>query len=93
MAAKQLSARIRYPGPSKIRSRSLKRPSTPCERWPKIQEATAAHLRTRDQEAIPDAVVGRLLDGENPVRVWREYRGLSLRSLAERAGISASAFE
>jgi ribosome-binding protein aMBF1 (putative translation factor) len=55
------------------------------------QEATAAHLRTRDQEAIPDAVVGRLLDGENPVRVWREYRGLSLRSLAERAGISASA--
>jgi ribosome-binding protein aMBF1 (putative translation factor) len=55
------------------------------------QEATAAYLRVRDQEAIPDAVVGRLLDGENPVRVWREYRGLSLRSLAEQAGISPSA--
>ena len=55
------------------------------------QEATAAHLRTRDQEAIPDAVVGRLLDGENPVRVWREYRGVSLRSLADQAGISPSA--
>jgi DNA-binding Xre family transcriptional regulator len=25
-----------------------------------------------------------------PIRVWREYRGLSLRALAEKAGISAA---
>ena len=44
----------------------------------------------RDQESIPDAVVGRLLDGENPVRVWREHRGLSLRALAEQADTTPS---
>jgi transcriptional regulator with XRE-family HTH domain len=32
----------------------------------------------------------RLVNGENPVRVWREYRGLSVDELAERAGIPPS---
>ncbi|HEY2539266.1 MAG TPA: helix-turn-helix transcriptional regulator [Stellaceae bacterium] len=36
---------------------------------------------------MPHQVVTRLLAGENPVRVWREHRGHSLRQLAERAGI------
>src|SRR5690348_10903615 len=51
--------------------------------------ATAAYHRTRDQEAVPAAVVGRLIAGENPVRVWREHRGMTLRALAEASGISA----
>lgn len=55
------------------------------------REATAAFARTRDQEAVPDSVVARLLDGENPVRVWRQHRGLSLRSLAGQVGTSPSA--
>ena len=29
-----------------------------------------------------------ILDGENPIRVWREYRELTQRQLAEAAGIS-----
>lgn len=33
----------------------------------------------------------RLLDGENPVRVWRQHRGHSPRALAEQVGTSASA--
>jgi hypothetical protein len=41
-------------------------------------EAAAAFAATRDQESVPDAIVGRLIDGENPIRVWREHRGLSL---------------
>lgn len=41
-------------------------------------------------ERIPAAVVDRLAEGEAPVRVRREYRGLSLRGLAEKAGISAA---
>ncbi len=53
-------------------------------------EATLAYHRTRNVEVVPDAVVERLLAGENPVRVWREHRGLSLRTLAKRAGISPS---
>jgi DNA-binding XRE family transcriptional regulator len=41
-------------------------------------------------ERIPAAIVDRLADGEAPVRVWREHHGLSLRGLAEKAGISAA---
>ena len=54
------------------------------------REATAAFAATRGQETVPDAIVGRLIGGENPIRVWREHRGLSLRSLAERVGTSPS---
>jgi transcriptional regulator with XRE-family HTH domain len=32
----------------------------------------------------------RLLDWENPVRVWRDKRGLSQRALAAKAGVSPS---
>lgn len=42
------------------------------------------------EERIPSAIVERLLAGENPMRVWRDHRGLSVRELAERAGLSAS---
>jgi len=49
--------------------------------------ATAAYHRTRDQKSVPIGVVDRLIARENPVRVWREHRGHSLRQLAERAGI------
>lgn len=53
-------------------------------------EASAAYYRTRGQETVPHELVGRLLAGEHPVKVWREHRGHSLRGLAERAGIAAS---
>jgi hypothetical protein len=55
------------------------------------REATVAFARTRGQESVPDSVVARLLDGENPVRVWRQHRGLSLRCLAGQVGTSRSA--
>jgi DNA-binding XRE family transcriptional regulator len=41
-----------------------------------------------DEELIPSEVTYALLDGENPMRVWREYRGLTQRQVAEQAGIS-----
>jgi transcriptional regulator with XRE-family HTH domain len=28
------------------------------------------------------------MEGESPVRVWREFRGLSLRALAAKSGVS-----
>ena len=49
--------------------------------------ATVAYHRTRDQERVPIGVVDRLIAGENPVRVWREHRGHSLRQLAEQARV------
>ncbi len=39
-------------------------------------------------ELIPSEIVYALLDGENPIRVWREYRGLTQQQLATQAGIS-----
>lgn len=50
--------------------------------------ATAAYYRTRDQERVPIELVDRLLAGDNPVKVWREYRGLSQRALAAQGGLN-----
>ena len=41
-----------------------------------------------EEELIPSEIVDRLLAGENRVRVWREHRGLSIKALAEQAGIA-----
>lgn len=38
---------------------------------------------------VPATVAHRIADGENPVRVWREYRGLKAIELARAAGMSA----
>lgn len=40
------------------------------------------------EELVPSKVVYALLEGENPIRVWREYRALTQQQLAEKAGIS-----
>jgi DNA-binding XRE family transcriptional regulator len=40
------------------------------------------------EELVPARVTYAILDGDNPVRVWREHRGLTQRQLAEAAGIS-----
>ena len=40
------------------------------------------------EELIPSSVVYAILDGENPIKVWREYRGLTQQQLAETADLS-----
>lgn len=65
--------------------------------YQQMQEAMEAleDIRAFDQarsaplEFVPAAVADRLIDGDTPLRVWREYRGLSQDQLAEAAGISA----
>lgn len=47
-------------------------------------------LAAGEDEMIPAEFADRILDGENPVRVWREYRGLSVKNLAEKADISGA---
>ena len=37
---------------------------------------------------VPDEIVRRELAGESPIKLWREYRGLTQQELANRAGIS-----
>ena len=41
-------------------------------------------------ELIPAEFVDRLVDGENPIRVWRDYRGIKAVELAKTVGISQS---
>ena len=41
-----------------------------------------------DEEGFPADIAKRLVKGENPVRVLREYRGLTQDVLAGKAGIS-----
>ena len=41
-----------------------------------------------DEELIPAEVVNAILDGKNPVKVWREYRGLTQQQLADMVKIS-----
>jgi DNA-binding XRE family transcriptional regulator len=45
-------------------------------------------LVSGEDELIPAEFANRIIDGESPVRVWREYRGLTTNELAARAGIS-----
>lgn len=47
-----------------------------------------AAIDCREEELIPSEVVYAILDGENPIKVWREYRELTQQQLAETAGIS-----
>jgi DNA-binding Xre family transcriptional regulator len=46
-------------------------------------------LEAGEDELLPHEFMVRMVNGENPIRVWREYRGLKVRALAEAAGISA----
>lgn len=42
------------------------------------------------EELVPFELAERIADGEHPVRVWREYRGMKAGELAARAGVAAS---
>ena len=48
-------------------------------------------LENGEDELVPGEVVHRLIDGEPPVRVWREHRGLTQAQLAEQAGVTQGA--
>ena len=40
------------------------------------------------EELVPSEVAYAIIDGESPVRVWREYRGYTQQQLSKAAGIS-----
>jgi DNA-binding XRE family transcriptional regulator len=53
-------------------------------------EAVRAYDRAKvqpDQEAVPIAVADALLAGQKPMRVWRDYRGMTQDQLAQAAGV------
>ena len=51
-------------------------------------DTAKAALENGEDELIPSEVVFAILDGENPIKVWREHRKLTQQQLADAAGIS-----
>lgn len=47
-----------------------------------------AALDNGDEELIPAEYVRRMVAGERPLRIWREYRGLTQVALAETSGVN-----
>jgi predicted transcriptional regulator len=53
-------------------------------------EAVRAVESDPNQDRIPLEVVKRLLEDENPLKVWREHRGLTQQALAHAADLPQS---
>jgi len=61
-----------------------------AEMWQDIRDYDSAKtaIAQGQEELIPGEVAFALLDGENPIKVWREYRGLTQQQVAEIVAIS-----
>ncbi len=44
-------------------------------------------------EKIPEETIKRLVKGEQPVKVWRDYKGFTVADLSERSGLAPSMIE
>jgi len=51
-------------------------------------DTISAAIERGEEELIPSEVVYAILDGENPIKVWREHRGLTQQQLAGKVKIS-----
>ena len=47
-----------------------------------------SRLAAGEDELIPAQFANRIIDGESPLRVYRDYRGLTQSALAERAAVN-----
>ena len=47
-----------------------------------------ARIAEGAEELVPAGVADRLVDGEAPLLVWREHRGLSQSALARASGVN-----
>lgn len=53
-----------------------------------IASRISAKLKSGEEESFPASIVEHLLNGENPVRILREYRGMSVLELANACGVT-----
>ena len=47
-------------------------------------------MESGEEQNIPGEVTFAILEGVHPIRAWREYRQITIRELAKRAGITSS---
>ena len=60
------------------------------EREDIVAAESAERRRIEGEEYLSAEMVDRLLDGEPPLRVWRECRGLTQTALAAKVGTSVA---
>ena len=51
-------------------------------------ERFKAKLASGEEELLPSDMVDKMLEGESPLKVWREYRGLTQNRLAQESGVN-----
>jgi len=51
-----------------------------------IAAIAAEQRRTGGEEYLPAELVDQIMNGENALRAWRNYRGMTVKALADRAG-------
>jgi ribosome-binding protein aMBF1 (putative translation factor) len=54
----------------------------------KAYDAVKARLERKEDEVIPLEITERRLAGENPVKIWREHRGLTQEELSKASLVS-----
>lgn len=54
----------------------------------KAFDAATARLARGEDELIPLDLTERRIAGESPVKIWREYRGLTQEGLAKKSKVS-----
>ncbi|MEX6506907.1 helix-turn-helix domain-containing protein [Jiella sp. M17.18] len=53
-------------------------------------DAVMKRVDIGEDEFIPAEMVDRILEGEPKIKVWREYRGMTVGELASAAGVDQS---
>ena len=53
-------------------------------------DAAKSTIESGEVLMIPAEFANRLIDGENPIRVWRQFRKMSAKDLSAKAEISAA---
>lgn len=51
-------------------------------------DRVTADLAAGREELVPAEIVARIVHGESPLRVWREFRGLNQTTLANVSGVN-----
>ncbi|TCM39135.1 helix-turn-helix transcriptional regulator [Novosphingobium sp. ST904] len=54
----------------------------------RASERVKAAVERGEDEYVPAELVKRILAGESPLRVWREYRGLTQLALSAATGVN-----
>ncbi|HEY5208558.1 MAG TPA: helix-turn-helix transcriptional regulator [Stellaceae bacterium] len=51
-------------------------------------DAVTRKLASGEEELLPADMVKRIVAGENPIKVWRQYRGLTEKDIADTSSVA-----